>query len=280
MYYSFGETLWDIFGQDKVMGGAAFNVAAHLRKLGADVLLVSSVGDDIDGQEIMTILKKRNMPSKHIFITNQYPTGVVNVTLDHKGIPSYDIVYPSAWDFIEFEGEIPSGATLIFGTLALRNSVSKNTLMKIKDKFGRRVFDINLRKPFYDEVVIINGLINCNILKINDEELVLLAQYMNVGENNVIEYLFEKYGITLIIQTLGSHGAEIRTHDGRTFNAKPPQVQVVDTVGCGDSFLAGFLYFYDQNKDIQYALDKAVKLSSLVASKRGAVPDYSLIELS
>ncbi len=279
MYYSFGETLWDVFGKDKVMGGAAFNVAAHLRKLGAQAILISGIGDDANGQEILSILNKRDMATSCIYITQEHPTGIVQVKLDSQGIPSYDIVYPSAWDFIKFEGEVPNNSTLIFGTLALRNSVSRDTLMMIKDKFSRKVFDINLRKPFYDEKVIINGLIDCNILKINDEEMLLLAQYMNVSEDNVIQYLFEKFSISLIIQTLGSKGAEISTTDGKRFKAQPPQVQVVDTVGCGDSFLAGFLYFYDTTHDIQHALDKAVKLSSLVASKRGAVPNYSSLDL-
>ncbi len=276
MYYCFGEVLWDTFKNEKVMGGAAFNVAAHLQQLGAEVLLISGLGSDEDGKNIVDIMHQKNMSTQHIHISSKHPTGVVNVLLDNNGIPSYDIVYPSAWDDIHFEGSKLENDTLIFGTLALRNSTSKNTFLKIKPQFGRRVFDINLRIPFYDKEIILEGLNDCDILKINDEELLLLSGYFDTTNNQIFDYLFNRFNIQIIIQTLGKQGAEIITKNNEKFRAHPPKIEVVDTVGCGDSFLAGFLYYFDSLGDIQTALNNATLLSAFVASKRGAVPDYEI----
>lgn len=276
----YGETLWDILPKGKKPGGAPMNVAVHLKKFGMQAEIISSVGADKLGKKLVKFLKANNLGQEYIQKNRQHPTGVVNVLIDNNKNAIYDIVFPSAWDFIVYEDELEElvqGADFfVYGSLASRNDVSRNTLFRLINKANKKVFDINLRSPHYNDKLVAQLLEGSNIVKVNEEELEVLNNWY-VEENYTLDVicktLQEKFSIEMLIVTKGGKGAFV-SHNGKTYEHSGFKVEVEDTVGSGDSFLAAFLSELTKGDAIEDCLQFACATGAFVATQKGANPNY------
>lgn len=275
-----GEILWDVFPEGKVLGGAPANFAYHVSQFGLNGIAVSAIGKDELGSEIKQVLGNKNL--KTILEEVDYPTGTVKVTLNGNGIPQYEICENVAWDHIQFSEElksiIPSIKTVCFGSLAQRNEVSRNAINSFLDSLSDevlKVFDINLRQHFYNREVIEISLRNCNILKINDEEVVKireLFEWDKLDEGEICVKLIEDYKLKMIVLTKGTDGSSVITPEFTSYK-KTPIVKVADTVGAGDSFTAAFVASLLKGKRIEEAHAVAVEVSAFVCTQTGAMPE-------
>ncbi len=285
---AFGEILWDIIGSDSCIGGAAFNVAAHLAKLGAESHIASAVGDDRLGDAAISCAKEFGMKTGFIERRPGVDTGTVTVKVSPDGQPSYAIHENVAWDFIETGcDELESIARtpwdfFIFGTLAQRSESNRRTLDKILDALPAKtktVYDINLRQDFHRPEWIAKSLKRCSILKINEDEAQFLGAALSRGtlklsNRELAELLLEKHKLDTVIITLGGEGACALSEEGWT--AVPGiKVKVADTVGAGDSFTAATLFAMAHGWNRGDAVAFGIKMGGFVASQRGAVPNYS-----
>lgn len=275
-----GEVLWDMLPEGRKIGGAPVNFAYHAGQFGIDTMAVSAIGNDKLGED--TIAEMNGKHLNHIFPSVPYPTGSVQVSLDEKGVPAYDIKENVAWDNIPFTNEIESVArscrAVCFGSLAQRNAVSRNTIRKfIESTPGGciRIFDINLRQNFYTSNVIRDSLEHCNILKINDEEIMLVSRMFNYDSSNienVCRTIMEDFSLEMVILTCGTKGSYIFTKGGVSF-MPTPKVNVADTVGAGDSFTGSFCAAILRGLPIAEAHKKAVEVSAYVCTQNGAMPE-------
>lgn len=274
-----GEILWDVFPQGKVLGGAPANFAYHVSQFGLQGVAVSAIGKDALGEEITANLKEKALQTAIEVV--DYPTGTVQVTLDDKGVPQYEICENVAWDNIPFTDELQKLAsetqTACFGSLAQRNEVSHNTILRFLDALpmdALKVFDINLRQQFYNKELIIASLKKCNILKINDDEVKVVASLFgwdSLSEMEVCTRLKSDFSLRMVVLTKGTEGSYVITEDQISF--KPtPKVIVADTVGAGDSFTATFVAVLLKGKTIEKAHELAVKVSAYVCTQKGAMP--------
>ncbi|MFI3318226.1 MAG: carbohydrate kinase [Rikenellaceae bacterium] len=276
-----GELLWDILPDGKKIGGAPGNFAYHATQFGYDGVVVSAVGEDKLGDEIMANLAEKSMGRDVARVA--YPTGVVQVTLDDNGVPIYDIKENVAWDNIPFTTKLKELAqqtvAVSFGSLAQRNIVTRNTISKfldaMPDEAGRyRIFDINLRQGFYTKETICSSIERCNILKINDEELVAISRmfgYPGIDLQDKCWILLAKYKLEMLILTCGVNGSYVFTPGNVSFVATP-RVDVADTVGAGDSFTATFISSLLSGESVKDAHMKAVRVSAYVCTQHGAMP--------
>ncbi|CAM1358546.1 carbohydrate kinase family protein [Tenacibaculum xiamenense] len=271
----FGEVLWDVFPTYKRIGGAPLNVALRLQSFNNDVTVISAVGEDSEGNEILSFMKHEGLSLEYIQKVN-HPTGKVQVSLDDNGSASYIIVEGAAWDFIKFEDRMKSivrnSDVFIFGSLINRNRVSHETLIKLLKRAPYKVLDINLRSPYYDTLILKELLQLTNFLKINEEEYIELFQLLNIEITNVetdFRVLSRIYNLDAICMTKGKDGA-VLYYKKVFYHSKTIRVDVVDTVGAGDSFLAALLDGLLKNKPPQEALRYACVTGALVASKPGA----------
>jgi fructokinase len=274
----FGEVLWDLLPRGKVIGGAPFNVAAHLRNLGVPAFFLSRVGPDEWGREIGQWLMKKKIPAHWIQTDPLHSTGTVKVTLDQQHQALYEIVFPVAWDFIEETDEmislVESSCAFVFGSLACRHSVSRSTLFGLLEKAPLKVFDVNLRSPFYSKELIESLLVKADLVKMNADELAILAEWFKTGNERLEEqmtFLKKSFSLDTILVTKGGDGAVLLNNDG-FFQSPGFKVRVADTVGSGDSFLAGFLKNHLAGKSIRESLTYAGALGALVAMHHGANP--------
>ncbi|WP_439489407.1 carbohydrate kinase family protein [Algoriphagus sp.] len=280
----FGEMLWDCLPSGAVPGGAPMNVALNLHQLGLDSRLISSVGNDSDGRQLLEFLARFNLPVDLIQTNQDYETSKVLVNDEDPENIKYTIVSPVAWDFIawnpEMDQAVSSSNALVFGTLGVRNSESLSTLLKLLHHKTLRIFDVNFRPPFYDFEVIETLLGYTDILKINEDELVIFANYFDINPEveSVCAYLDQHFPMDLICVTMGSKGA-LLYKDGKTFEHTGYKVQVADSIGAGDAFLSGFIKTYLEEQSLDKALDFACKLGAFVASKKGGTPKYKISEL-
>lgn len=278
----FGEILWDVFNEQKKPGGAPFNVAVHLSQFGLKPKLISKVGLDELGNELMAFVKSKSITSAFIQEDSEQPTGVVNVEVGDSGDAKYDIVFPSAWDFIHAPNALnEEDFILIFGSLASRNSISRSTLLNLIEKAELTLFDVNFRAPHYSRDLIEQLLEKSDIVKLNEDEVAIIGSWL--GEDNesiehICAQLSEKYGLDHIIVTLGSRGAMV-CKAGAIYRNQGIKVKVADTVGSGDSFLASYLAHYLQGCSVEKCLKMACATGALVASKNGAVPEYEISEI-
>lgn len=272
----FGETLWDVFPDEKKIGGAPLNVACRLNSFGLEVHLISRVGRDDNGEQILKYLKEYGLSLDTIQIDDDNPTGIVNVHLNDSNTASYTIKKPAAWDYISLDelilNKVKSSDALIFGSLVCRNQISKNTLISLLDNATFKVFDANLRPPNYSLDLILELMKKSDFIKLNDEELEEICDYTNIKsstlEQQILE-LSEIAGCKHICVTLGKDGAVLLS-DNRIYKNPGYIVKVKDTVGAGDSFLATLIHNFLLKKDPQDALDYSCAVGSLVASKSGA----------
>lgn len=275
-----GEVLWDMLPEGRKIGGAPVNFAYHAGQFGIDTMAVSAIGNDKLGED--TIAEMNGKHLNHIFPSVPYPTGSVQVSLDEKGVPAYDIKENVAWDNIPFTNEIESVArncqAVCFGSLAQRNAVSRNTIRKFIESTPSgciRIFDINLRQNFYTSNVIRDSLELCNILKINDEEIILVSRMFNYDSSNienVCRTIMEDFSLEMVILTCGTKGSYIFTKGGVSF-MPTPKVNVADTVGAGDSFTGSFCAAILRGLPVAEAHKKAVEVSAYVCTQNGAMPE-------
>ena len=273
-----GELLWDMLPEGKRCGGAPANVVYHLTKLGINSALVSAVGRDSDGDELLDFLRSRGVCVDYIS-RNELPSGTVQVTLS-DGIPQYEICRNVAWDHIicpeELQKRCPEITAAVFGSLSQRDPVSgkniRDFLTALPDSC-LKVFDINLRQNFYSEDLLRRSMEICNILKINEEELDIVAEMFQISgtRKEVVRTLAEQYSLQAVILTLGADGSML--FDGKSFTEYPViPCKIVDTVGCGDSFLAAWLASFLRGNSMEDAMAAGTKLSSEVACQAGAIP--------
>ena len=275
----FGEILWDLYPEGKQLGGAPFNVAAHLQKQGTHSQIISRVGQDALGEEILKAAKRQGVQPTFIQRDDAHATGVVKVTLDEGGIPSYDIAKPSAWDKIlltEANKQLVSkSSALLYGTLALRSKDSYGTLFDLLKISPLNICDLNIRQEYYSKDIISNLLEQTHILKINDEESDLLRTMFDFSSDHFYSQLSARFSLSIIIKTMGKHGAEV-WKDGEIHRGQPISISVKDTVGSGDAFLAAFIHNYLSDKSLKSCIDEACKLGAYVATQSGAIPDYDV----
>jgi fructokinase len=276
----FGEMLWDIFPKESIAGGAPMNVALHLQHLGEDVEMISRIGGDKLGRKLLNFTKKYGLSHDFIQVDKEFPTGSVLVNNEDKENIKYEIVKPVAWDHIQWSEEmdraVKNADAFIFGSLASRNETSKETLFKLLETSVLKILDINLRPPFYTADLLDRLLTKADILKINEDELTLLADFYDLPNkmDTALEKLSELFSFELVCITLGNKGAAIYL-DGDIINHPGYPVEVKDTVGSGDAFLAGLVSKYLTRESPEKILDFACALGALVASFNGATPQYS-----
>lgn len=285
-----GEALFDCLPSGRKLGGAPANFAYHVSQFGFDSCAISAIGNDELGQEIIDTFDKVGL---HYCLPKvDYPTGTVQVTLDERGIPQYEICLGVAWDNIPLTDELLAIAkqtkAVCFGSLAQRSDVSRNTINAFLDATpadALKVFDINLRQKWYNKEVIESSLHHCNILKINDEELDIVApmlMQLSTNPNALIATdktktlraclaLIALYDLDMVILTCGTNGSYVITKDKCNF-LETPKVEVADTVGAGDSFTAAFIAKLLQGASIEEAHEIAVKVSAFVCTQSGAMP--------
>lgn len=303
---TFGEALFDIIKGIPLLGGAPFNLAAHLAKLGAKPAVITAVGKDELGETLLSIAKNLGIDTSYILIDEKRPTGTVNVELKAEGIPVFSINEGVAWDAIILSDQRLDSLrsqewdVFCFGTLAQRSKYNRKTLQDLlrQIKANHFFYDVNLRTGFYKEEWILASLEYSTILKMNEEEALFISNLLfntKLSQSNLQNYknlcqlIIDRYPhIAIICITKGPDGAavyynetnnEININNG-IYNGiyeeiKTIPVDVEDTVGAGDAFSAGFLYAYLSGLGISKAASIASILGTYVASKPGSVPDYS-----
>ncbi len=276
-----GEALWDILPEGKKIGGAPANFAYHVSQFGLPSCVVSAVGDDSLGNEIHENFTSKGL--NYIIDKVSYPTGTVQVEIDQAGIPQYDIKENVAWDNIPFTHALETLAkktkAICFGSLAQRNVVSRETINRFLDTMQNKddsimVFDVNLRQGFYNKEILCNSMKRCNILKINDEELVTISRmfgYPGIDLQDKCWILLGKYNLKMLILTCGINGSYVFTPGNVSFQPTP-MVEVADTVGAGDSFTAAFISSIIKGRSVAEAHSLAVRTSAFVCTKKGAMP--------
>lgn len=274
-----GEILWDVFPERKVLGGAPANFAHHVSQFGFDGYTVSAIGDDELGQDILSNLEDKEL--KYLLEKTDFPTGTVDVTVDRRGIPQYNIHKNVAWDNIPFTDKTEALAlrteAVSFGSLAQRSLVSRKAIkqfLAIMPQSGLKIFDINLRQNFYTREIIHESLEWANMLKINDEEVLVLADlfgWKGRNEQDVCKAILVQYKLDIVILTKGVEGSFVFTRKETSYQPTP-RIHVADTVGAGDSFTAAFVVSYLNGDRIIDAHQLAVEVSAYVCTQHGAMP--------
>lgn len=274
-----GEILWDVFPERKVLGGAPANFAYHVSQFGFNGYAMSAIGDDLLGKEILDSLQQKQL--NYLIETTDFPTGTVQVTLSGNGIPQYEICENVAWDNIPFtaaaENLAKNTSAVCFGSLAQRNKTSRETIRKFLKAVPDnclKIFDINLRQHFYSKKLIEESLQIADILKINDDEVVIVAElfgWQKMSEKDVCLELISRYDLDIVILTKGTEGSFVYNHKESSYHPTP-KVQVADTVGAGDSFTAAFIASYLHHGSIVDAHQLAVEVSAYVCTQHGAMP--------
>ena len=279
-----GEALWDMLPEGRKLGGAPANFAYHVSQFGLDSRVVSAVGDDELGNEILANFAEKQLDCQIEKVA--YPTGTVQVTLDEKGVPCYEIKEGVAWDNIPYTPALENLAkqthAVCFGSLAQRNAVSRETINRFIDQMPEdenvlKIFDINLRQHFYSKELIEASLKKSNVLKINDEELVIVGEmfgFADIDFQDKCWILLAKYNLKMLILTCGTEGSYVFT-PGEVSFLETPQVQVADTVGAGDSFTGAFVAAILSGKTVKDAHRLAVDVSAFVCTQNGAMPELA-----
>lgn len=274
-----GEALWDVLPEGRKLGGAPANFAFHCSQFGGEAYAVSALGEDALAEETLEELNRKGL--KYILPRVPFPTGTVQVTLDDNGIPAYDIKEGVAWDNIPLTAEMEEAArnccAVCWGSLAQRNCTSRDTInrfIELTPDHCLRIFDINLRQEFYSKEIIQDSLRRCNVLKINDEELVTIGRmfgYSGLDMEDTCWLILGKYHLDMLVLTCGVNGSYVFTPGSMSYQPTP-EVQVADTVGAGDSFTATFCSAILAGKPVEEAHRLAVEVSAYVCTQNGAMP--------
>ncbi len=274
-----GEALWDVLPEGKKLGGAPSNFAFHAGQFGLDAIAVSALGEDRLAEETVQQLEEKHLD--YCMPRVPYPTGTVQVLLDEDGVPTYDIRENVAWDNIPYTLDVMHVAqntrAVCWGSLAQRNVVSRNTIYRFLDDTPAdcmKIFDINLRQNFYTKDVISESLKRCNVLKINDEELVTIGRlfgYPGLDIENKCWLILGKYDLDMLVLTCGVNGSYVFARGSMSYQ-QTPHVEVADTVGAGDSFTGTFCAAILAGHSVADAHKAAVEVSAYVCTQNGAMP--------
>lgn len=288
-FFAFGEILWDCLPSGKHAGGAPFNVAAHLAQLGVSVALISAVGRDALGDEILEVAGHKNVGVQFVSrVRIGLPTGTVLVTVDANGNATYELVQPAAWDEIRVPEKalkaVAKARAFTFGSLAGRSPYNLEQLDRLLNVTGPvKFFDVNLRPPFADLPLVVQLARRADVLKLNDGEVGQLASWLRTGEmkhdtprdasaiTNACAIIAEATNASRICVTLAEKGAALWER-GKLVTAPAPKVAVKDTVGAGDAFMAGLMVGLTRGTDTRKVLENACRLGAFVASHNGATP--------
>jgi fructokinase len=271
----FGEALWDLPSGRRIPGGAPMNVALRLARLGAPVTMLSRVGQDELGRELLDFLAAEGLCTAAVQVDPRHPTGRVFVDDSNPQAMRYEIAAPAAWDFIDAAAYAAGAAgrldVLVFGSLATRSEVSRDSLLRLLDAAALKVFDVNLRPPFVDRATIERLLARSDWIKLNDQELDVVSGWLGLAgaEEDRLRGLARRYGCDTVCLTKGAAGA-VLLHRGELHRQAGFDVRVVDTVGCGDSFLAALLAGLLAGAEPCQALRRACAMGALVATSAGA----------
>jgi fructokinase len=273
----FGETLWDVLPTGKQPGGAPFNVATHLHQLAQPVELISRVGDDELGAGLLAFLAERGLSTAYVQRSQTHLTGVVKANVGDRNEVVYKIVQPVAWDYIQFENElhelVANAAMLVFGSLAARTDTTRTTLHRLLQAARFRVFDVNMRPPHYTREEVEFLLANSNLVKVNQHELAeILGWYgQDATDEASLAWLAQRFHLQAVCVTLGADGAQL-WKEGQLYRSPGIAVEVQDTIGSGDAFLAALLTTWLAGEAPQHCLRFACAAGSLVAMHQGATP--------
>ena len=275
----FGEVLWDVFPEEVKMGGAPLNVAFRLRKFERPVAIISAVGNDVLGDRLLQYLDDNLINTAFIQKNEDYQTGKVHVLLDTSGSASYEIQNPAAWDHIQLNKEVSErverSKVFVFGSLACRNPVSKHTLFALLKVANFKVFDVNLRPPYFSQEILSKLMSSATFIKFNEEELELISKEFGSSFTAVEDnmgFISKTFGAKYICVTKGAAGAVLLIEKQFYYNSGY-KISVKDTVGAGDSFLATLIHNLLSNIESQTALDRACAFGTLVAGSDGANPE-------
>ena len=277
---SFGEIIWDVYPEEKTLGGAPLNLAAHAALLGDSAVMCSAIGADASGEEALAAVAALGIGTAGICVADALETGRCDVTLDASGKPSYALLCPAAYDRLTVADEIAADAdVLAFGTLALRMPHNRETISALiaRHTFSHIYSDLNIRPPFYDAESVLLCLSSADIVKISDEELPTVTELVfgrPVGIAESAALLFDRFpGMEILLITCGGEGAYCyRRGEGEPLFRPAMPTTVVSTVGAGDSFGAAFLSRYCRGDSIADCLDTAVRISAHVVGCREAIP--------
>ena len=286
---AFGEVLWDIIEGTPYLGGACFNLTAHLSRMSADASIITSVGDDELGERVIEAIGVYGIHPDYVTHNHERPTGTVDVFVDAAGQPDYTIHTETAWDYLSVSDEAMAGLTeaswdvFCFGTVAQRTSQNRELLNRLYEIVDTKevFYDINLRRDLYHYDWIINSFEHSTIVKLNDDEVRIISEMIfdssvdsPEDEKAFVRRFFKRFDLHVVIVTKGGDGA--MAYDGNDFFSSTCQdVDIVDTVGAGDSFSAGFLYTYLTGGTVQESVNFAAMVADFVVGRRGAVPEYS-----
>lgn len=281
----FGEVLWDVFPTHKKIGGAPLNVANRLQALGNEVTMISAIGKGENGAKLLNYIKDVGINPGCVQVHDDYKTGKVKVMLNDKGSASYDIKYPRAWDKIRLteinKNAVKNSDAFVFGSLATRDESSRNTLFKLIELAKYKIFDLNLRPPYYTKELLIKLMNEADFIKFNDDELYEVSGYLDSKYRSMeqnIRYIAKKTNTKHICVTKGHHGA-VLLYDDKFYYNSGFLIKVIDTVGAGDSFLGALISKLLNKAKPQEAIDFACAVGALVAQNDGANPKITLSEI-
>ena len=283
---SFGELLWDLFPDYKKPGGSPANLAYHLHLFKNKSSLLSRVGSDNNGDELLNFLSKKDISTHFIQRDPQFPTGLVTVSIDEENEPTYTIHQPAAWDQIEFTADLSELAYTLdafcFASLSQRNIVSKRTVDLLLEKLPTeclKVFDLNLRQPFVDKTTILKNIEKSDIIKFNREEYSIVGEWL--GSPDTAAKIIDMDPNKTVLLTLGADGSELFNSKGRFHQKAYPIQGQGDFVGVGDAFLACFTHLKLKNTEPQQLLEISNRYAAYVASQQGSMPEIpqEMIEL-
>jgi fructokinase len=281
----FGEVLWDVLPGGSLPGGAPMNVAYHLRKLGNDPALITKIGMDVHGENLVNLLSKSGVCTEYFQVDYEHSTGLVNANANERSEVIYDIVYPVAWDFIQWDDEftelMAKTEFFIYGSLTSRNKVSRDTLYRLLDLAKTKILDINLRPPHFNRSHVEFLLTQAKILKMNSAELELITGWFShfPEMEDRIKLLQDRFNIETVIVTMGGDGALV-SKNGKIHYHPGYRVKVEDTIGSGDAFLAGFVNQLLKSSGTEDALSFASGMGAFVATRSGACPNYEVSDIT
>jgi fructokinase len=276
----FGEILWDVLPTSRQAGGAPMNVAADLRNFGINAQIISRVGDDELGIDMIQFLSEKGIPTDLVQIGKTHLTGVAKANISDANEVTYKIVQPVAWDYIQPNSDLTEAVRqsdlFVFGSLAARSPLTRDTLMNLLGVAQRKVFDVNLRAPHYERTLIEDLLQQADIAKLNEHELIELSEWYGYEPNlhRAMEQLRDRYQLDTLCVTLGEAGAVMLDSNGFTTQSGF-DIDVEDTIGSGDAFLAAFLFKTLQQESPQHILEFACATGAYVATQRGATPAFT-----
>lgn len=277
-----GEVLWDMLPSGPKAGGAPMNVAINLKKFGVDVAIASRVGNDAQGEKLKAFIENAGLSTQYIQVDEKLDTSEVLVHFDENNSPSYEICMPVAWDNIELTDSLlelaRESGVIVLGTLALRSQATRDAILPLLDQDGLVLADINLRKPYDTREIVEKVMHRADIVKLNDDEVQLIGEWNNRSdrsEEGLMKWIAEHFNCKVVIVTRGEKGA-IAYREGKFVEQDGFRVNVADTVGSGDAFLAGFTASLMRGQSTEEALRVACATGALVATFNGATPDYQM----